>query len=104
MTVRKGMIELLQEKRMTLRELAIQFKSTMKDTGKDLVHIAKSIQPEMELKMEIPVCRHCGYIYKERTRITRPSRCPKCKMEDITEPRFWIEIKNQSISSHHEKK
>jgi predicted Zn-ribbon and HTH transcriptional regulator len=102
MTIRKDMIELLQAKKMTLRELCIRYRQTPKDMLNDILHVAKTIQPEMELRMEIPVCRTCGYRYNDRSKITRPSRCPKCKKEDITEPRFWIEVKSQSASSHHD--
>jgi len=91
MTVRKHIIEALKEKKMTLREIALAFKITVKDAGIDLQHIGKSIYPQMELKMEIPLCRSCGFKYMDRSKITRPSKCPKCKKEDITEPRFWIE-------------
>ena len=90
MTVRKEMIDVLQERKMSLRELAVHFRSTPKEITDGLLHVAKSIQPEMELRMEIPLCRTCGFLYKDRTKITRPSRCPKCKKEDITEPKFWI--------------
>jgi predicted Zn-ribbon and HTH transcriptional regulator len=90
MTVRKAIIALLSEKKMSLRDIALYFRITPKEVSEDLLHIGQSTYPKQELRMEIPVCRTCGYMFKDRKKITRPSRCPKCKKEAITEPKFWI--------------
>jgi predicted Zn-ribbon and HTH transcriptional regulator len=89
MTVRKAIIELLQENRMTVRELAIHFRVPTEDIATDLKHIAKSVLPQ-ELRMEIPACKECGFVFKERSKLKPPSKCPQCKGMKITEPKFWI--------------
>ena len=91
MTIRRELIEMLQERPMTIRELALHFRVMTDDIASDLRHIAKSIRPEMELRMEIPVCRSCGYEFRERTKLRTPSKCPECRHEKITEPKFWIQ-------------
>ncbi|WP_420888076.1 hypothetical protein [Candidatus Nitronereus thalassa] len=40
--------------------------------------------------MEKPTCIDCGYEFRHRTRLKRPSRCPHCRSEAITYPRFSI--------------
>lgn len=90
MTVRKELIEILSKEKMTIREMALHFHITTEEVAVDLRHIAKSIYPKQELKMELPVCKTCGFEFKERTKLRPPSKCPRCKKEAITEPRFWI--------------
>lgn len=91
MTIRKELVELLSQGRMTIREIALRYHITTEDVATDLLHIGKSIYPKQELKMEAPVCKSCGFLFKERTKLRPPSKCPKCKREKISEPRFWIE-------------
>ncbi|MFH1510898.1 MAG: transcriptional regulator [Candidatus Woesearchaeota archaeon] len=91
MTTRKEMIELLGKNRMSIRELALYFRITTDEAAIDLRHIAKSIYPKQQLKMELPLCKSCGFEFKDRTKLRPPTKCPKCRHEKITEPKFWIE-------------
>lgn len=43
------------------------------------------------LHVEPPRCVACGFEFEDRTRVKRPSRCPRCSSERLTKPRFWIE-------------
>lgn len=59
----------------------------------DLMHIAKSVRRRHKgrnLLMLPPMCSNCGYIFKEMKRLKTPSRCPRCKSEQILPPRFII--------------
>lgn len=91
MTIRKEIIQLLEKNRMSIRELSLHFRITTEDAATDLRHIAKSIYPNLQLRMEIPVCKACGFEFKDRTKLRPPTKCPKCRHEKITEPKFWIE-------------
>ncbi|BCU69267.1 transcriptional regulator [Stygiolobus caldivivus] len=55
-----------------------------------LLHIAKSLKRKnMQLIVYLPKCRKCGYVFNlEKPK--KPSKCPKCKSEDIEPPRFLI--------------
>ncbi len=76
---------------MTVRELAEWFHADARDILIDLEHIAKSAKPG-KLLMEPSACRGCGFVFKERERHKRPSRCPECNYEKITEPVFSIDM------------
>lgn len=80
---------MLSQGRYSAQELANHFQVEMVWIVDDINHIRRSIQPR-ELVMEPPVCQQCGFTYKERSRIKRPSRCPRCKHERIKEPLFHI--------------
>ena len=41
--------------------------------------------------LEPAACSDCGFVFRDRTRFTKPSRCPTCRSEGITGPRYGIE-------------
>ena len=61
----------------------------------DLEHIARSLKGSgMTLLMVPPTCRACGYVFKDLEKPRRPSRCPRCRSERITTPRFIIRARD----------
>ena len=59
-----------------------------------LSHIAKTVRQKSKgleaLLMIPPVCKSCGYVFKDLEKPKRPSKCPKCKSERIEKPKFKI--------------
>ena len=90
MTRRKDIIDLLSQQAMTVRELAEWFRADSRDILIDLEHVSQSIKPG-KLVMDPSTCRQCGFVFKKREKRKRPSRCPECKAEKITEPVFSVE-------------
>jgi len=91
MTRRKEMIELLNKEMYSVSHLARHFKCTISEIIEDLNHITQSmLSKNKRLRSKPPICNHCGFIFKERKRLSRPTKCPKCKSEYITEPYFFI--------------
>lgn len=89
MTRRQDTIKLLSQQSMTVRELTEWFHADARDIIIDLQHIARSIKPA-KLEMEPSSCKQCGFLFKHRERPKRPSKCPECNGEKITEPVFSI--------------
>lgn|SRR3989338_2501127 len=91
-TRRREIIELLEKDKLTAKQLADLFRADMKYILEDLKHIAQTVKiSHKKLKIEPAVCNVCGYTFKERERLSRPTKCPKCRSEDITEPVFYIQ-------------
>jgi len=91
MTRRKDIIVLLSNQSMTARELAEWFRADARDILIDLEHIAQSVRPG-KLIMEPSNCKQCGFVFKKREKHKRPSKCPECKAEKITEPVFSVKL------------
>ena len=91
MTGCKVLIELLSKQAMTLRELAEWFHADTKELLLDLERVSQSVKPG-KLIMDPSVCRNCGYVFKDREKRRRPSKCPECKGEKVSEPVFSIEL------------
>ncbi|NUM37420.1 MAG: transcriptional regulator [Candidatus Brocadiae bacterium] len=93
-TRREQMIGLLTEGSWTLDSLAKYFDVTSKIIEDDLSHIEKSIKKTHSLKQIPPYCEGCGFVFKNRSRLQRPSRCPECKRERVTEGTIELVLKS----------
>ena len=108
MTRRQQIIEILQQNKQTAQQLANYFQTTLKEIIEDLQHIEmsvnrkaisehaqkpkvfdKSIKPK-KLKINSAYCKKCNFVFRERSKISKPSKCPRCKSE-------WIEAQMFSI-------
>ena len=88
-TRRQQIIEILQQNKQTAQQLANYFQTELKDIVEDLTHIGKSIKPK-KLKINPAFCKSCNFVFKERNKISKPSKCPRCRSEWIEAQMFWI--------------
>lgn len=96
-TVRQEMTDLLTKDRFTTRELSQALKIRERDVLDHLDHIVRSVSKKGRFCIEPSVCRKCGFVFRDRKRLRSPGRCPVCKNEAITEPRFWIENRKKQL-------
>src|SRR3990172_10380974 len=88
-TLRKRIAEALERESLDLREISKLFVIKERDALDHLEHVARSVHPA-RLTAEPASCRVCGFSFKKRTRLSTPGRCPVCKSEHISPPRFRI--------------
>jgi predicted Zn-ribbon and HTH transcriptional regulator len=90
-TIRQQMILLLTEQELSARELSQSLGIREKEVYDHLPHIARSVAArKQKLIIQPAQCLGCGYVFKDRTRFTRPGRCPHCKKTHLDEPRYRI--------------
>jgi len=90
-TIRKQMIELLDKKEMSARDLSQTIGIREKEVYAHLSHIARSVTAQRKKLIIIPAeCLECAFVFEKRTRFTRPSRCPHCKSGYIQNPMYRI--------------
>lgn len=89
-TPRQAMKELLAEKPYSSLELSQLLSLSEKEVLEHLTHIARAPGPGLRFQIIPAVCKHCGFVFKKRHRLTRPSRCPLCQHESISRPRFEL--------------
>jgi len=92
-TVRQRIIELLTDTRLSSRQLAQIVGLPERQVEEHLSHIVKTMARNRTRRfvLEPSVCPECSFVFRERTKLTRPSRCPRCRGEGITAPRYGIE-------------
>jgi predicted Zn-ribbon and HTH transcriptional regulator len=91
-TPRQQMLELLSQGRHTAREISQALGIAIKEVYSHLTHIARSAAGQGKKLVTIPSsCLGCGYVFRDRTRFTKPGRCPRCRGERISEPTFSVQ-------------
>jgi transcriptional regulator len=92
-TARQRIIELLTDARLSSRQLAQMVGLPERQVEEHLTHVAKTIARDRTRRfiLEPAMCPNCDFVFRERTKLTRPSRCPRCRSEGISAPRYGIE-------------
>ena len=90
-TVRSALRETLREGPLTARDLSARVGIGEKEVFGHLEHVARSLRHSSErLRVEPAQCLACGFVFKERTRLSKPSKCPACRSQRMDPPRFVI--------------
>ncbi len=91
-TVRRRIMALLVETPCTVREISQALSISEKEVYKHLPHVARSVAAGGRRLAMVPPpqCRDCGFKFEDRSRYTRPSRCPRCKGEHVEQPVYRI--------------
>lgn len=92
-TPRQRIIELITGTRLSSRQLAQQLGIPERQVEDHLTHVVKTLAHDRARRfvLDPSVCEDCGFVFRDRTRLTCPSRCPICHSEGITAPRYGID-------------
>jgi predicted Zn-ribbon and HTH transcriptional regulator len=94
-TIRRQMIDLLQQAAMTALDLSRAIGISEKEVYRHLVHVEKTAAGQGgRLTFSPCTCQACGFTFKARRRLTRPGRCPRCRESRIDHPVFKINTAN----------
>ena len=98
-TRRQQIIALLRGRPWEAGELSRALGISQRQVESHLTHVRQSVKAHGEqLVIEPAQCRDCGFAFAERTRTTKPSRCPKCKSEQLAPPVFEIQGRRSAAS------
>ena len=90
-TVRAALLRHLRESPRTARELSGLVGIPEKQVADHLAHVARSLRPTSErLRVEPAQCLACGFVFRKRVRLDRPSACPVCRGQHLWPPRFAV--------------
>ena len=90
-TIRQKIVELLSRSELDARELSQELGVQEKEVYEHLAHVARSVKAEKKKLIIHPSrCLRCGFVFVDRIRLTRPSRCPKCRRTHLQSPRYHI--------------
>lgn len=92
-TARQRIIELLTGTRLSSHQLAQMLGIPEREVEEHLIHVEKTIARDRTRRfvLDPSTCPDCDFVFRDRTKLTRPSRCPRCRGEGITAPRYGIE-------------
>jgi transcriptional regulator len=93
-TSRQRIMDLITGASCSSLDLAQALAMPEREVEDHLVHIVKSVARDRSRRflLQPSACDHCGFVFKERRRLTTPSRCPRCQSERIQPPRYEIRV------------
>jgi predicted Zn-ribbon and HTH transcriptional regulator len=90
-TIRSALREALGAGPLGAHELSARVGISEKDVAGHLEHLARSVRQDGERLVVDPArCLGCGFVFRERTRLSKPSRCPVCKSQRLEPAHFSI--------------
>jgi predicted Zn-ribbon and HTH transcriptional regulator len=89
-TTRQRIADFLREETAEAGRLASEFEVTTAEALSHVEHVARSLDgTDEQLLAAPPECRDCGFEEFDDL-MNRPSRCPACRSEAVTEPTFTV--------------
>jgi hypothetical protein len=92
LTTRRRIILLLQQESLGARDISQALGLPEKEVYRHLEHIARMAR-RLGYRLETEpkaACLACGFLFKERQRLTPPGRCPRCRATHLSEPLFHL--------------
>jgi predicted Zn-ribbon and HTH transcriptional regulator len=90
-TIRQQIFDLLCRHTLDSRALSQQLSVAEKEVLTHLPHLARSAKSKGKRLIIHPAnCQKCHFIFRDRSRFTKPGRCPRCKGTHLTPPLFSL--------------
>lgn len=90
-TPRQAIARILATGPHTAYELSALVHLREKDVVPHLEHLARSLRRTgRRLDVDPARCRDCDFVFRERTRLGRPSACPRCHGQHVSAPVFRV--------------
>ena len=92
-TPRQRIIELITGTRLSSHQLAQMLGIAERHVEEHLTHVVKTIARDKTRRfiLDPARCQDCDFVFRDRSRLTSPSRCPLCRSEAIAAPRYGID-------------
>lgn len=88
-TIRQAIRAALEREPLTAHDLSAETGIPERDVASHLEHLERACRGRGEAFVVLPArCEACGFVFKKRDRLTAPGRCPVCRSERISNPRF----------------
>ncbi len=90
-TARRRILHLISERPRSAKELSADVRIPEKEVFGHLDHLRKSLHREGRRVSVTPAeCHACGFVFRKRERFEKPGRCPVCRGESVSDPRFSV--------------
>lgn len=93
-TPRQRIIDVITGTRLSSYQLAQLLGIRERQVEEHLTHVVKTIGRDKTRRfiLDPAFCQNCDFVFRDRRRLTSPSRCPHCRSEAIKAPRYGIEM------------
>jgi len=92
-TPRQRIIDVITGARLSSHQLAQMLGIRERQVEEHLIHVVKTIAHDKKRRfiLDPARCQDCDFVFRDRRRLTSPSRCPHCRSEAIKAPRYGID-------------
>jgi predicted Zn-ribbon and HTH transcriptional regulator len=92
-TPRQRIIDLITGTRLSSYQLAQMLGIPERQVEEHLTHVVKTVARDKTRRfiLDPARCQDCDFVFRDRRRLTSPSRCPNCRSEGIAAPRYGID-------------
>ncbi|MEO5631249.1 MAG: transcriptional regulator [Nitrospiraceae bacterium] len=92
-TPRQRIIDLIACASLSSYQLAQMLGIPERQVEEHLTHVVKTIARDKTRRfiLDPARCQDCDFVFRDRSRLTSPSRCPHCRSEGIAAPRYGID-------------
>lgn len=95
-TFRRRLMQLLETGSFTVRDLSWELRASEKEIYAHLPHIQRSLKAGNKEFIVSPYhCLSCHFEFKDRQRISKPGRCPRCRESRIAPATFRIRLQRE---------
>ena len=93
-TLRQRVIDLIAGTRLSSYKLAQMLGIPERQVEEHLTHVVKTSarNKTRQFILDPARCQDCDFVFRDRRRLTSPSRCPHCRSEAIAAPRYGIDL------------
>ena len=93
-TPRQRIIDWITATRLSSYQLAQLLGIPERQVEEHLTHVVKTIVRDKTRRfiLDPARCQDCDFVFRDRSRLTSPSRCPHCRSETIAAPRYGIDL------------
>ncbi|MEK6764522.1 MAG: transcriptional regulator [Nitrospirota bacterium] len=93
-TPRQRIIEAITGTRRSSYQLAQMLGIRERQVEEHLAHVVKTVARDKTRRFMLDParCQDCNFVFRDRRRLTSPSRCPHCRSEAIASPRYGIDL------------
>ena len=92
-TPRQQIIDLITGTRLSSYQLAQMLGIRERQVEEHLTHVVKTIARDKTRRFVLDParCQDCSFVFRDRRRLTSPSRCPHWRSDAIAAPRYGID-------------
>ena len=89
-TIRREIIQLMMENAVTPYDISGELGISEREAAYHLEHALVSARRKFKIEVKPASCKSCGFVFKDRKKVKRPSKCPSCKKGQIESARYGI--------------
>lgn len=92
-TIRQDIIELMKQGPVTPFEISGILRVSEREAAFHLQHALETASARYLIEVTPAQCKSCGFVFRDRKKVGKPSRCPRCKATRVETATYMVREK-----------